>query len=304
MGGFSIRCVLIQLTTLFLTLNIIAKFIILMKQYKEIEIENLEPLQTDLLIALLAEAGYTGFEESEDSKGLKAFIEEDNFQAPLLDAIIKEQGLSYKIRDIQEENWNALWESNFEPVIVDDFVALRADFHPNDFPTQYEIIITPKMSFGTGHHATTYMMIQQMRQLKFENQVVFDFGTGTGILAILADKLGAQEVLAVDNDDWSIENATENIKRNGTSHIRLKKAHTAAVSKKFNTILANINKNVIIANAEILVSELLPGGTLLLSGLLREDEATILELFTQLGLIHSHTDQRAQWICMVWQLKA
>lgn len=274
-----------------------------MKQYKEITIQDLEPQQVDLLIALLSEAGYTGFEESEATKGLKSFIEEGDFQPAILDAIMKEHGLTYQMQEIREENWNALWESNFEPVIIDDFVALRADFHTNDFPTQYEIIITPKMSFGTGHHATTYMMIEQMRQLNFKGQQVFDFGTGTGILAILADKLGAQEVLAIDNDDWSIENAAENIKRNQATHIRLKKAHTAAVSKRFNTILANINRNVIIANAEILVSALQPGGTLLLSGLLREDESIIQEIFEQLGLTHSSTTQRAQWISMIWQLK-
>lgn len=274
-----------------------------MKLYKEITIQQLEPQQVDLLIALLSEAGYCGFEEIEQTNELKSFIDESEFQPSILEAIMQEWGLTYLMRDIPEENWNALWESNFEPVIVDDFVALRADFHTNDVPTQYEIIITPKMSFGTGHHATTYLMIQQMRHLEFKQQQVFDFGTGTGILAILADKLGAAEVLAIDNDDWSIENAAENIERNQANHIRLKKAHTAAVSKSFQLILANINRNVIIANAEILVAELQPGGTLLLSGLLLEDAPGILELFTQLGLTHSNTTQKAQWICMVWQRK-
>ena len=115
---------------------------------------------------------------------------------------------------IPEANWNQVWESNFDPVIVDDFVAIRADFHEPVKGVSLEIIITPKMSFGTGHHATTYMMIEQMRELDFTGKSVFDFGTGTGVLAILAEKLGANKVIAVDNDEWSIENAEENFEKN------------------------------------------------------------------------------------------
>lgn len=274
-----------------------------MKQYKEIDINGLQANQADLFVALLSEAGYTGFEESENGDQLKAFIGHEDFDGSLLNNILSPHAVAYELKDIEEENWNALWESNFEPVVVDDFVVLRADFHKQHFDTRLEIIITPKMSFGTGHHATTYMMITQMRLLDFPGKKVFDFGTGTGILSILADKLGASEILAVDNDDWSIANAAENIERNDCHHISLKKTHTAVVDQKFNIILANINKHVIIANAEILVAALLPGAVLLLSGLLREDEMEIMTLFTHLGLIHLETQQKGIWIAIRWQSK-
>lgn len=292
----------------------------IMKHYKEIAIEGLQPHQSDLFVALLAQAGYTGFEESADGRSLKAYIGGDDFQGPVLEDILQRPvhadhqeypaqqdqtvaPLHYVVKDIEEENWNALWESNFDPVVLDDFVVVRADFHKMAFQTTHEIIITPKMSFGTGHHSTTYMMMDQMRQLDLKGRRVFDFGTGTGILAILAVKLGAKSVLAIDNDDWSIENAAENIRRNHSSGIQLKKGHTAAVEGSFGVLLANINKNVIIANADFLTGALQPGGYLLLSGLLNEDEPDILGLFEQLGLRHIRTVQRLQWICMLWQAK-
>jgi len=269
-----------------------------MASYREIEISNLKPGQLDLFVGLLSEAGYSGFEELEDSQTLKAFIDEPAFDASLLQSLLAPYDISYKEQVVQQQNWNALWESNFEPVVVDDFVAIRADFHQEKFNTELEIVIMPKMSFGTGHHATTHMMVAQMRSLQFAGKKVLDFGTGTGILAILANKLGAKEIIALDNDDWSIENATENILRNNCHHITVRKAHTAATGSQFEIILANINKNVIIANAEILTESLLPAGDLLLSGLLQEDEPDIKALFTQLGLSYLTTVNKAQWIAM------
>ncbi len=150
------------------------------------------------------------------------------------------------IAAIEKQNWNALWESNFEPVQVDDFVGVRAGFHaPFGGVVEHDIVITPKMSFGTGHHGTTYCVMQLMRGIDFANKSVFDFGTGTGILAILAQKLGAGPVLAVDNDDWCIENASENIIVNNTQSIEIEKVNDANLNKKFNIIIANINKNII-----------------------------------------------------------
>lgn len=183
-------------------------------------------------------------------------------------------------------------------MVVDDFVVIRADFHQQSFHTELDILITPKMSFGTGHHATTYMMVSQMRVLEWAGKKVLDFGTGTGILAILANKLGAREVIALDNDDWAIENATENILGNNCHHISVRKAHTAVTQDKFDIILANINRNVIIANAEILTESLLPAADLLVSGLLKEDEQDIKDLLIQLGLTYLTTVYKAQWIAM------
>ena len=269
-----------------------------MTTYKEIEITALKEGQLDLMVGLLSEAGYSGFEELEEGSMLKAFIDSGDFDEPLLNSLLEPYAIRYFSRDLEEQNWNALWESNFEPVVVDDFVAIRADFHQQPFNTELEILITPKMSFGTGHHATTFMMVSQMRQLEWAGKKVLDFGTGTGILAILANKLGAKEILALDNDDWSIENATENILRNNCHHIKVKKAHTAATDGSYEIILANINRNVIIANAEILTQSLTPKGDLLVSGLLTEDEAAIKDLFTQLGLTYLTTVYKAQWIAM------
>lgn len=269
-----------------------------MTSFKEIEINGLQNGQLDLLVGLLAEAGYSGFEELENGQTLKAFIELPEFDESLLNKLLAPYNISYKQQDIQQQNWNALWESNFEPVIVDDFVVIRADFHEQKFNTELEILITPKMSFGTGHHATTYMMVSQMRLLEWAGKKVLDFGTGTGILAILANKLGAREVVALDNDDWSIENATENILRNNCHHITVKKAHTAATGDQYEIILANINRNVIIANGEILADSLRPDADLLVSGLLKEDEQDIKALFIQLGLTYLTSVYKAQWTTM------
>jgi ribosomal protein L11 methyltransferase len=162
----------------------------------------------------------------------------------------------------------------------------------------HEIVITPKMSFGTGHHATTYMMMQLMREIDFINKSVFDFGTGTGVLAILAEKLGAVSVLAIDNDEWSIENAQENIAVNNCKKINISLSATGNQEKKFDIILANINKNVILENIPALVKQLNANGILLLSGLLKENEPNIPEAANTLKLQHILTQQRGAWIAM------
>ena len=207
-----------------------------------------------------------------------------------------ENHFSFSETTIEETNWNQLWESSFEPVVVDDFVAVRADFHKTMKDVKHEIIITPKMSFGTGHHATTYMMLQQMRKVDFKDKVVFDFGTGTGVLAILAEKSGAKKIIAIDNDEWSIENANENIKRNNCIAIELRLNNTADIESRFNIILANINKNVILENLETLERQLLPGGVLLISGLLTTDEQEILSESNKKGLKFDTKTERHNWL--------
>jgi ribosomal protein L11 methyltransferase len=156
----------------------------------------------EVLIALLTEIGYEGFEQEEAL--LKAFINKDAFDRAALEALLGEYGVEYEEQEIGERNWNAEWEANFQPVVVDGFCAVRAHFHPPMPEVEHELVITPKMSFGTGHHATTYMMLQAMRGIDLRGKRVLDFGTGTGVLAILAERLGAAEVVAIDNDDWSI----------------------------------------------------------------------------------------------------
>lgn len=267
-----------------------------MSQFIQIEFQNVSSVQSELLIAKLNNIGFEGFEESEEN--LKAYIPADNFDVASIKKIATEQGVLFNQSVIEETNWNAVWESNFQPVIVDDFVAIRADFHEPIKEVEHEIVITPKMSFGTGHHATTYMMVQQMREIDFAGKSVFDFGTGTGVLAILAEKLGAVKVLAVDNDDWSITNAKENIERNDCIRIALKKADNAVTGEQYDIILANINKNVILDNFSSLVSQLTSKGTLLLSGLLQEDEADILTEAGKYPLILNGKTTDRGWICL------
>ena len=250
--------------------------------------------QQEILISELSELEAIGFEQTDTY--LLAYFEKDNFKSYEVNNLVKE--FTFNITSIPEQNWNAVWESNFEPVVVDDFCAVRADFHQPIKNVQHEIIITPKMSFGTGHHATTYMMIEQMSNIDFTKKRVFDFGTGTGILAILAQKLGAASITAIDNDEWSIENAEENFQKNDVHSITL--YQSSAISKdSFDIILANINRNVLSEYASGLVNILSPNGVLLVSGILKEDEKTIVAAFDILELIKVQQDKN--WISILFR---
>lgn len=251
----------------------------------------------DRLVAELSEFEFSGFEEKEGQ--LLAFIDESVYDETVIDSIAKQYSLTFSKEIIEEQNWNAVWESNFHPVIVDDFCVVRADFHPPVASVQYDIIITPKMSFGTGHHATTYMMMKEMSRLDFAKKRVADFGTGTGVLAILAEKMGAEYVAAIDYDDWSIENSRENVERNNCSKIAISKADYYNADGAYDIILANINKNVILDNIENLSKGLKDGGKLLLSGLLDTDETDILAACRAQGLKHLGTVEKNKWICIL-----
>lgn len=265
-----------------------------MNNYIQVAFTNISQQQAEILIAQLAEAGYEGFEE--EANALKAFVPEKAFDEETLREIIAPLQVDFSRSVIPETNWNEVWESNFDPVIVEDFVAVRADFHEPIHTVKHEIIITPKMSFGTGHHATTYMMMQQMGVIDFSDKTVFDFGTGTGVLAILAEKLGAKSITAIDNDAWSVDNATENIGRNGCTKIEIRLAHTADLKESFDIILANINKNVILDNFKLLAGQLKPAGYLLLSGLLAEDESEILQAAGRVELRYCGQELRNNWL--------
>ncbi|HET6994953.1 MAG TPA: 50S ribosomal protein L11 methyltransferase [Chitinophagaceae bacterium] len=266
-----------------------------MNEYVQIEFQAIPGELKDILIAELSAQGFEGFEETEN--GLKAFISFTSYDEKALLEIAGEQNTGFNKTIIEETNWNEVWESNFEPVVVDDFVAVRAGFHKPVAGVMHEIIVTPKMSFGTGHHATTFMMLQQMREIEFRDKIVLDFGTGTGVLAILAEKLGAKKVIALDNDDWSIENAKENIKNNGCRSITLQKADSPQMDESFDIVLANINKNVIVGNFNLLMSQLATGGNLLLSGLLREDGDVIFHKTVEYSLHIIQTSVRDNWLC-------
>jgi ribosomal protein L11 methyltransferase len=250
----------------------------------------------DIIIASLAEEGYDGFEQDEQS--VKAFIKQTEFDENKLLFILNEHYLKYSFSIIKNQNWNQLWESNFDPVLVGDFVGIRAHFHEPLLNVDHEIVITPKMSFGTGHHATTFMVVELMQKIDFQDKSVFDMGTGTGILAILAERLGAQRILAVDYDDNCIENASENIVNNICNYIEIQKLDTAEVNEKFDIIIANINKNIIIDNLDFLSNDVTKGGQVILSGLLTEDENDILHATDLLGWKHIETRQKGMWIAI------
>jgi len=266
-----------------------------MKVYTEIIFEK-GSTSNELLLAALFEAGIEGVEEADEE--LKAFIPSDELNHEELNRISDQFGVKFITKIIQPVNWNEQWESGFEPVIVNNFAAIRASFHAPVENVLHEIIITPKMSFGTGHHATTYLMLEEVQQLEMKNKMVVDFGTGTGILAILAEKCGAASIIAIDNDDWSMENAAENSKNNSCTRIKLVKDEVPPATGSFDVILANINKNVILANLSLLKNLLAPGGMLLLSGLLAEDATEIEEACTLQGLHSLQKRVRNNWLCL------
>lgn len=268
-----------------------------MENYSHLLIENLNPAIAELLIAQLSALGFEGFEEAANS--LSAFIPEQKLNKTEVVELMKQYQLPYSIESIPPTNWNQIWEEGFQPVCIDSFVAVRANFHPPFQNVQHEIIITPKMSFGTGHHATTYLMLDAMRNIDFTNKKVLDFGTGTGILAILSEKLGAKSITAIDIDDWSIENAKENCRENGCTKIELlQQDHSKTAPEPFDIILANINKNIILNNLDDLNGQLNSNGILLLSGLLVTDEAAILAATKIFPLKHLATITKEKWIVM------
>jgi ribosomal protein L11 methyltransferase len=245
-------------------------------RYIQITIETANPEESDILVARLSQSGFEGFEEVPGS--LIAFIPESLYQADDTEKIITEvknkpgSEPDYKTEIIEPRNWNAEWEKEYEPVLVDSFCVVRANFHQPVPGIKYDLLITPKMSFGTGHHATTFMMLSLMREIEFRGLNVLDFGTGTGVLAILASKMGASSVLAIDSDPVCIENATENKMLNHCEDISIELRDNLVGLGQFDVILANINLAVLLENMAFLRQHLTQTGVLLGSGILASDE--------------------------------
>jgi ribosomal protein L11 methyltransferase len=255
-----------------------------------------------ILIAQLSEIGFEGFEEQEATLvggGKKGDLDEE-----AADSILNIAGIHFTKKEVLNQNWNAIWESSFEPVLVNDFAGVRADFHGPILHVQHDIVITPKMSFGTGHHATTWLMIAAMEELDFKDKKVLDFGTGTGVLAILAEKLGAKEVIAVDNDEWSIENAAENLTVNEAHHCTLLLKNSISLGESVDILLANINRHVILEHIGAMKGVLKDGGIWLLSGLLEADETIIREKAEEVSMVWKKTSRRNGWISLVFVSKS
>jgi ribosomal protein L11 methyltransferase len=259
----------------------------------QLKIKALEAEQENL-IAVLSELESIGFEQKENV--LLVYFNESDFDEDETKLLLK--NIPLEISTVPQQNWNELWENNFEPVVVENFCAVRADFHPPISNVKHEIIITPKMSFGTGHHSTTFLMIKQMKAIDFLNRSVFDFGTGTGILAILAEKCGAASISAVDIDEWSLNNATENVANNNCFKVKLSQADSVP-KEQFDVLLVNINKNVILLNVLDLVNACSSNGKILLSGFLVQDEHDIRSAFEKHNFHLLNREEKSEWICLL-----
>lgn len=268
-----------------------------MEAHIKIHFEGVKAEQKDILVARMDLLGFEGFEEG--LHYLNAYIPESGFQETALKELATEMNLEFGVEVLPPQNWNHTWESQFHPVIVDSFCAIRASFHDPIPGLLHEIIITPKMSFGTGHHATTYMMIQWMAELPATGKTVLDFGTGTGVLAILASMQDAKEVKAIDNDEWSILNAAENFELNNIQGVALERKDVVAYPEPFDMIVANINKNVLLSSMEALRQHLREEGVLVMSGLLKGDQEAIEEKAIHSGLIVRGLKEREGWISIV-----
>ena len=257
----------------------------------------------EILMAELAEVGFDSFEDT--PTGIKAYIPKDSWNEHILQDIYllsnPEFTISYQITEIEQVNWNEEWEKNFSPIVVEDLCTVRANFHPVP-NTRYDIVITPKMSFGTGHHETTYMMLQQLLPLSLEGTKVLDMGCGTGILAIMAALRGARDITAIDIDPWCVENATENVQQNDCSFITVKEGDVSLIAgEQYNLILANINRNILLSDIPAYTQALLPQGLLLVSGFYEEDLPAIKEKCQQVGLTYLSHIERNRWVSAKFQ---
>ncbi|MFZ1749019.1 MAG: 50S ribosomal protein L11 methyltransferase [Saprospiraceae bacterium] len=251
------------------------------------------------LMALLMQYDFESLEENEDH--FIAYIRKDGLNDPLKEEIIlliQRFTSNFTIEEILPQNWNAIWEASFQPVIVDDFCQVRADFHAPIAGISYDLIINPKMAFGTGHHATTHMMIQSMSEVDFGHKTALDFGCGTGILAILASKLGAKHVDAVDIEHESYQNTIENCQINHAHNIVPFEGDIDVIpATTYDVILANINRNILLRCCEVLTRKTKSGGVLLLSGVLQEDADTVMATYTNNGWVKQNIQFRDGWSC-------
>lgn len=258
-----------------------------------------EAKNTEPLIALLSELEFDAFQEND--LGFDTWIPIDDF------GIEKEKSIEglkdlfsffYEKKIIKHQNWNALWEADFQPILVDDFCGIRATFHQPLKNVQHEIIIDPKMAFGTGHHETTFMMMKMMEKVNFKHKKVLDFGCGTGILAILAERLGAEEIVAFDIEEASYENTLENIRLNEAKFIEAFQGTLVKFTDhSYDIILANINRHVILDSFQSLHHMISSEGILLISGILITDQHLVEQKATEAGFKIINTIEKNNWIC-------
>lgn len=253
----------------------------------------------DILIAELAETGFSMFMETDN--GLEADAEEGTVDLEAVEGIREKYSgaatLQFNVSAVPKENWNALWEKNVTPVVIEDQCLIRAEFHSVERTFPYEIIITPKMSFGTGHHPTTYLMIKSQLTLDHKNKRVMDAGCGTAILSIMACKRGAREVEAFDIDEWSMSNGRENVALNQCTQVRIRQGTIADFrwDDPFDIILANINRNILLQEMAQYAKHLVLNGRLQLSGFYAHDIPELVAEAGRHGLSPVSQDEREQW---------
>ena len=276
------------------------------------------PDYTDILTAELAELGFESFVETDE--GLNAYSTEDDFDEKAVQEIIAkyvgQTAIAYQVSSLEKRNWNAEWERNYEPIEVASQVRVRASFHEMDRsggpdPFRYDIIIDPKMSFGTGHHETTAMMLEQQLSLDFSGKTILDVGSGTGILAILAAKMGAKSVLAFDIEEWAVENARENAELNNCPQITVFQGTIDDINPPtnildwtpavFDIVLANINRNVLLREIPIYTDLLKTGGYLIVSGFYEHDASDIQKEAINAGLVPIKGMTLKEWTSLVFQ---
>lgn len=253
---------------------------------------------SDVLIAQLSELGFESFVENE--KGFVAYIQEEEYSEEEIELTFGDFAdvfeLSFSSKTIGQQNWNKEWESSFQPIDVEGKCYIRAPFHEPKAGYTYDVIIEPKMSFGTGHHNTTQLMLGKLMLLNVKNKSLLDMGCGTGVLAIVASMMGSNPITAIDIDDWSYENTIENLAKNNINNVDVHKGDAQILQKKlFHVILANINKNVLLADLPLYVQSLEKGGDLVLSGFFETDIPQLSDKATGLGLQFEDKKVSDQW---------
>ncbi len=252
----------------------------------------------EILTAFLAEIDFETFEE--DEMRLKAYIPEPDFNKSLIENLLKDQfkdsEISFNHELIQDQNWNALWESNYESIVIADRCLIRAPFHPADDTMEFDILIEPQMSFGTAHHETTAMMIEYTLDADLADKQVLDMGSGTGVLAILASMRGADQIDAIDIDEWAYNNCVSNAEKNNIKNIIIIQGDAKVVNKKYDIIFANINLNILVNDMEVYAKALNKGGTIYFSGFYQNDLVKLEQTANQFNLELINTKVKNDWM--------
>jgi len=255
---------------------------------------------TEILIAELGNVGFESFVENEN--GVAAYIQKKDWNSTILNNIFilssDEFQIEYNQKEIAQTNWNREWEKNFNSIEVDGLVSIRAPFHENP-KLKYDIVIEPKMSFGTGHHETTHLMVQHLLKLDLTDKKVLDMGCGTGILAIFSEMKGAKSIDAIDIDNWCYENSIENASRNKCTNISVFEGDASLlINKKYDVIIANINRNILLNDIKIYTNCLNDSGVLLLSGFYQEDIPIIDAEVSKYDLKIDTIMERNNWVAI------